>query len=303
MNSSSATRVFEENRRQLMSLAYQMLGEIQAAEDIVQEAWLRWSDADHQRIRSPQAWLSSVVTRLAIDQLRSARHKREVYTGPWLPEAILENQPGPSRALELAQECELALLWSLERLGEEERAAFLLSQVFDTSYADIAAMLERSEHSCRQLVSRAKKRLAEVTPRFDTSAEQLEQVMLRFAAAAAAGNKDEVMRMLAPDVVSLSDGGGLVAAALIPLQGAAQVAQVLTHIASKRRVLDGVEITSVNRRPALVRLLGDDQDLIFTLRLDREGRICWIYTLRNPHKLAAMKPGYSQASPGTGPLH
>jgi RNA polymerase sigma-70 factor (ECF subfamily) len=291
---SSATSAFEDNRRGLMSLAYQMLGEIQAAEDIVQEAWLRWSDADQAAIRSPKAWLSSVVTRLAIDQLRSARHKREVYTGPWLPEAVMEIGPGPSRALELAQECELAMLWSLERLAEEERAAFLLNQVFDTPYADIAVMLERSEQSCRQLVSRAKKRLAQAAPRFDPSAEKLEQVMLDFAAAAAAGNREEVMRMLAPDVVSLSDGGGIVTAAIIPLHGPARVAQVLTHVAQKRGILEGVEITSVNGRPALVRLLGDENDMIFTVRLNRQGQICWIYTLRNPEKLAAVKPGYAQ---------
>ena len=287
MSDPSAIHDFEHNRSHLMSLAYQMLGEIQAAEDIVQEAWLRWRSADHCAIDSPRAWLSRVVTRLAIDQLRSARHRREVYKGPWLPEAILGREQDPSRALELAQQCELALLWSLERLGEEERAAFLLSQVFDTPYADIAGQLGRSEDSCRQLVSRAKKRLAEITPRFEASSEQLERVMLAFASAAAAGDMEEVIRMLAPNVVSVFDGGGLVTAALIPLHGPHRVTQVFTHIASKPKALDGFEVDTVNGLPALVRLEGDDNDMIFTLRLNGAGQICWIYALRNPEKLAA----------------
>ncbi len=285
--SETATDLFEEQRGQLLSLAYHMLGELQAAEDIVQEAWLRWNTADHTEVLSPAAWLSSVVTRLSIDQLRSARHKREVYTGPWLPEPIIAAEAGPPDALELAQHCELALLWSLERLGAEERAAFLLSQVFETPYADIAQLLGRSEQSTRQLVSRSRKRLAETSPRFDTSSEELEKTMLAFARACSAGNKEDVLKMLAPDVVALADGGGLVTAALIPLEGPERVAQVLTHIATKHGTMEGVELTTVNGRPALMRLRGDEEDMIFTLRLNREGQICWIYTQRNPEKLAA----------------
>ncbi len=292
----TALETFEAQRGQLMSLAYQMLGEIQAAEDVVQEAWLRWRDTDTADVAVPRAWLSTVVTRLAIDQLRSARHRREVYTGPWLPEAILEDQDGPPRALELAQECELALLWSMERLGEEERAAFLLSQVFDTPYVDIARVLRRSEAACRQLVSRARKQLAASAPRFDTPPEELERVMLQFAAAAAAGNREEVLQLLAPDVVALSDGGGMVTAALIPLEGPQRVAQVLIHIASQRGVMDGLEMTRATGRPALARLQGDEGDMLFTLRLDENGRICWIYTMRNPDKLAAARPGYSRSA-------
>ena len=286
MSASSPTELFERQRPRLMSLAYQMLGELQAAEDIVQEAWIRWDSTDQQTVASPAAWLTSVVSRLAIDQLRSARTRREVYTGPWLPEPIMGT--GPSRTLELAQECELALLWSLERLDVEERAAFLLQQVFETPYAEIAAVLRRSEAACRQLVSRARKRLANAKPRFDTSSEQLQEAMLAFATAAAAGNKAEVLRLLAPDVVLLADGGGLAKALLIPLHDCERVAQVITHLASNRRVLDDVELTTVNGRPALVQLQGSEEDVILTLRLNREGQICWIYSLRNPEKLEAV---------------
>lgn len=289
MSETSSTEIFEQQRPRLLSLAYHMLGEIQAAEDTVQEGWLRWSTAHHQTITSPSAWLTQVVTRLAIDQLRSARRRREVYSGPWLPEPILDNEKSePSDAAELAQECELALLWSMERLAEEERAAFLLSQVFDTSYADIAQTLKKSEQTCRQLVSRARKRVQESSPRFDTTSEELETALLAFSTAAASGDKQEVMRLLAPDVLALTDGGGLVTAARIPLEGAARVAQVFTHIAQKASKQQGLELLPVNGQPALVRLVGDDNDMIFTVRLNQRGEICWLYTLRNPVKLAAV---------------
>ncbi len=290
MITAAATDIFEQQRPRLLSLAYRMLGEIQAAEDIVQESWLRWSVAALADIAVPSAWLTQVVTRMAIDQLRSARRRREVYAGPWLPEPIIDGaNSGPGSIMELAQECELALLWSLERLAEEERAAFLLSQVFDTSYADIARTLDKSEQACRQLVSRARQRVQESSPRFDTTREQLEKVLLAFTAAAASGDKEEVMRLLAPDVLALTDGGGLVTAARIPLEGAARVAQVFTYIARRSAGLDGLQLLPVNGQPALVRLVGDDSDMIFTVRLNRRGQICWLYTLRNPHKLACVK--------------
>lgn len=288
MSSAAMTELFEQQRPRLLSLAYRMLGEIQAAEDIVQECWLRWSAAP-SKVDSPPAWLTQVATRLAIDQLRSARRRREVYSGPWLPEPIIGSEDGgPGSAMELAQECELALLWSLERLAEEERAAFLLSQVFETPYADIARALDKSEEACRQLVSRARRRVQDSSPRFDTTAEQLEQILLRFAAAAASGDKEEVLRLLAPDVLALTDGGGLVTAARIPLHGAARVAQVFAHIASKRAGSAAMELLCVNGQPALVQLAGDEGDMIFTVRLNQRGEICWLYSLRNPCKLARV---------------
>ena len=282
------TDEFEQHRPRLLSLAYRMLGEIHAAEDIVQETWLRWNKADQSAIEAPQAWLSRVATRLAIDQLRSARVKREVYTGPWLPEPIIESESGPAQAMELAQECELALLWSMERLTEEERAAFLLSQVFDTSYNGIADALNKTEDACRQMVSRARKKLKQGAPRFDTSPAQLEQVMLKFAVAASSGNEKEVVQMLAPDVVAFTDGGGIVSAAIIPLEGPLRVARVFTHTASKRSSTDAPKFININGQPALVSVDGGDQDMIFTLRLNSQGQICWIYTLRNPLKLATV---------------
>lgn len=303
MTDADATAVFQEQRSSLLALAYQMLGELSAAEDIVQEAWLRWNKACRQEILSPAAWLTSVVTRLSIDQLRSARARRETYTGPWLPEPILETDTTPASTVELAQRCELALLWSLERLNEEERAAFLLRQVFDTDYADIAAMLQRSEAACRQLVSRATRRVRDEAPRYSSSEEKLEQVMMQFAMAAAAGDKATVLSLLAPDVVSVSDGGGVVLAALIPLEGPGRVAQVLTHVTSKaaqRASAAGVsalpQLARANGRPAFVQMSGSGEDMIFTLRLNELGQIAWIYTLRNPQKLAVVESRLSRHS-------
>lgn len=296
MKHEDVTAVFETQRTSLLALAYQMLGELGAAEDIVQDAWLRWHQAKHDDVLSPGAWLNSVVTRLSIDYLRSARARRETYTGEWLPEPILENEATPASTVELAQRCELALLWSLERLNEEERAAFLLRQVFDTDYADIAAMLQRSESACRQLVSRASRRVRDETPRYTSSDEKLEKTMMQFAMAAAAGDKATVMSLLAPDVLSVSDGGGVVRAALIPLEGPERVAQVMTHIASKAAkqtaeagALVLPELTRANGRPAFVQVTGSGQDMIFTLRLNDEGQIAWIYMLRNPEKLAVVE--------------
>lgn len=284
--------VFEAARPRLLALAYQMLGEVGAAEDVVQEAWLRWHGANRAEVFAPDAWLNSVVTRLAIDQLRSARQRRETYTGTWLPEPILETESGPADALELARQCELALLWSLERLDVEERAAFLLRQVFDTDYADIARVLGRSEDACRQLVSRAGRRVKEKDRAVAASEDKLEDMLLRFSLAATAGDKETVLELLAPDVIAVSDGGGVVRAALIPLEGPARVAQVLTHIASKaQREAPGdlPEIARVNGRPAFVQLGGTESDMVFTLRLNEDGKISWIYMLRNPHKLELVK--------------
>lgn len=301
--SDNAT-LFEQQRPRLLSLAYRMLGEVQAAEDIVQESWLRWAGAPANSILSPTAWLTQVVTRLAIDQLRCAQQRREVYIGPWLPEPIIDEEAGcPSHLTTLAQECELALLWSLERLAVEERAAFVLSQVFETPYADIARTLDKSEPACRQLVSRARQRVRDASPRFDTTAEQLERALLSFAAAAASGDKEEVLRLLAPDVLGLTDGGGVVSAARIPLEGAERVAQVFTHIARKRAAAAGaLELLSVNGQPALAQLAGDEDDMIFTLRLDQYGKICWLYTLRNPRKLASVRAQHRRQRRGDSAL-
>ena len=206
----------------------------------------------------------------------------------------MDSDEGPAALMELAQSCELALLCALERLSEEERAAFLLRQVFDTDYADIAQILGRSADACRQIVSRAGRRVKDAGRVAPVSRQRLEQVMLEFAAAASAGDKQTVLNLLSPDVLAVSDGGGIVRAALIPLNGAEKVAQVFTHIASKaaREAPTGAvlpELAMVNGRPAFVQLGGGEGDMILTLRLNEAGQITWIYMLRNPRKLERVK--------------
>jgi len=280
-----ALHLFEAERPRLMALAYRMLGERAAAEDVVQEAWLRW-ERHAGGVAAPQAWLRQVTTRLAVDALRRARVLRESYVGPWLPEPVIgeiDEADGAAR-LELAQECHLALLWAMERLGPEERAAFLLRRVFDADYAEIAATLGRSEAACRQMVSRAGARLRAARPRFAPDADAVRAALDRFARAAMAQDHAAVLAMLAPDVTAISDGGGKARAALRPLEGAAEVAQVILAVAAKRGPVVP-RLVRANGAPALAVLEGGAQDVLYTLTLDVQGRIDWIYVMRNPDKL------------------
>jgi len=195
----------------------------------------------------------------------------------------IDEADGAAR-LELAQECHLALLWAMERLGPEERAAFLLRRVFDADYAEIAATLGRSEAACRQMVSRAGARLRAARPRFAPDADAVRAALDRFARAAMAQDHAAVLAMLAPDVTAISDGGGKARAALRPLEGAAEVAQVILAVAAKRGPVVP-RLVRANGAPALAVLEGGAQDVLYTLTLDVQGRIDWIYVMRNPDKL------------------
>ncbi|OAN79156.1 hypothetical protein A8B82_08460 [Sulfitobacter sp. EhC04] len=278
--------IFETERPRLIAVAYRMLGERAAAEDIVQEVWLRWSEAAVSDIVTPAGWLHRVTTRLAIDALRSARHRREVYVGPWLPEPLVQGSHDSSEdSFALAQECQLALLWAMERLTPEERAAFILRQVFEADYSELAELLGRSEAACRQLVSRAGRQLRSVRPRFRPDPEQTATMLARFVKAAAAQDHDAVLSLLAPDVTAISDGGGKVRAFHRPLLGAEEVAQVLLSIAAKQAASIGLKVVDANGTPALAILDGAEYDMIFTLTTNLEGLIDWIYIMRNPDKL------------------
>lgn len=282
--------LFEEARPALLSLAYRMMGERTAAEDIVQDAWLRWNAADRQSIENPSAWLKRVTTNLAIDALTSARARREIYIGPWLPEPLMGSaEPEGEKALMLAEDCELALLWALERLTPTERAAFILRQVFDTDYSDLAAMLGKSESACRQIVSRAARQIKSEGPRFEASNEDLESLLLQFSAAAAAQDKEALMSLLAPDALAVTDGGGKVRAALRPLEGPDDIATVILSVVAKTAPHEGLRLARVNGRPALVILEEGPNDMILTLAPNGDGKISWIYAMRNPDKLPRTK--------------
>lgn len=292
---SPALDLFEAERQRLTALAYRMLGEVAAAEDLVQEVWIRWSKAAGQGIDNPAAWLHRVTARLAIDALRSARKRREIYVGPWLPEPLIDGvATGGEDRFALAQECELALLWAMERLTPEERAAFVLRQVFDADYAELARVLNRSEAACRQLVSRARKQVRSARPRFRPDPEETATVLARFSQATMTQDHATVLSLLAPDVTAISDGGGKVRAAFRPLEGAEEVAQVILSVAAKQPDNSGLRAVRVNGAPALAILERGDRDMIFTLTTNAEGLVDWIYILRNPDKLhrrhAPMSP-------------
>ncbi|MEQ9519275.1 MAG: RNA polymerase sigma-70 factor [Parvibaculum sp.] len=284
---NSATDIFEAERRRLTSLAYRMLGERSAAEDIVQNAWLRWQDIDHSKIETPAAWLTTVTTRLAIDSLKSARANREIYVGVWLPEPFITEQDGenPEETLAQNESVELAILWAMERLAPEERAAFILREAFDTDYADIADILGKTESACRKLIERARKRIDEKAPRYETPAQDVRDLLTRFMMAVQAKDKTEILSLLSPDALALTDGGGKVRAALRPLKGAEEIAQVFLALAAKDRQIDRLEWMEVNGQPALLSIGDEDTEMLVTLRADKGGRIAWIYIMRNPDKL------------------
>jgi RNA polymerase sigma-70 factor (ECF subfamily) len=304
----TATDHFESHRAHLLGLAYRMLGEMAAAEDVVQEAWFKWQNADRSDIREPRAWLSTVTIRLALDALRSARARREVYVGPWLPEPLLPDDArafaadAPAARAELASDLSLALLFILERLSPEERAAFILHDAFDCDYATIAAMLEKSEPACRKLVSRARERVREDRPKQQASQDQHRDLLRRFAEATVARDEQALARLFAPDVVFYSDGGGRMPAALNPIFGADKVQRLIIALVRKFEEDGGHphwSLAEVNGRPGLVLRNHDRFDS--TLDIETDGaRITSFYLVRNPEKLArverAFMPPFSRGS-------
>jgi RNA polymerase sigma-70 factor (ECF subfamily) len=283
--------IFEAERPGLTALCYRMLGERASAEDAVQDTWLRWARADHTAIENPGAWLRRTATRIAIDALRSARARRETYPGPWLPEPLVESDSlSVEDSFALAQECELALLWAMERLTPTERAAFILREAFDAGYDEIAASTGKSEAACRQLVSRAHRRLQESGPRFDAPPEEVTSLLQRFMAAAGAQDHEAALSLFTPGAVAYSDGGKKARAALRPLKGPAEIVQVVMAIIAKS-LKDGahwsMEPGLANGAPALVRRMGGKVDLVLTLAPGTDGRIAWLYAMRNPDKLPA----------------
>jgi RNA polymerase sigma-70 factor, ECF subfamily len=286
---NAAAALFEAERPALIALCYRMLGERAGAEDAVQDTWLRWARVDCATLDNPRAWLRTTATRIAIDTLRSARARRETYPGPWLPEPIVESdQLSVEDSFSLAKECELALLWAMERLSETERAAFILREAFDAGYNEIAATLGKSEAACRQLVSRAHKRLQETGPKLDAPPAEVTLLLQKFMAAAAAQDHAAALALFGPDSIAYSDGGRKARAALRPLNGPADIVQVVMSVVSKSAKAGGswtLEAGRANRRPALIRWMNGSVDLVLTLAPDASGRIAWLYAMRNPDKL------------------
>jgi len=278
-------------RPRLLGLAYRMLGDVDEAEDVVQEAFLRWHVADQEAIRTPEAWLVTVATRLAVDRLRRLATERVSYPGPWLPEPVRTESafmPGAiadtDHHAELASDLSVALLVLLERLAPEERAAFLLREVFDTAYADIARILERSPDAVRQMVHRARTRVRTERARVVTNPAEHERLLQSFVEALTADDVEGVVALLAPDVVLASDGGGRARAARNWLSGRDPVSRFLLGVRRKFAAAYAHRIRYLNGVPALITF--DHATIVSTMTLEITGdRIRAIHIMRNPDKL------------------
>lgn len=283
-----STQPHEELRPLAFSIAYRMIGSVSEAEDLAQEAMVRLHGADAQ---SPKAFLSTVVTRLSIDHLRSARVRRETYIGPWLPEPLLTDpEPGPQERAEMADSLSQAFLVLLEQLSPVERAVFLLREVFGYEYEEIAKVVDRSQDNCRQLLVRAKRHVEEGRPRFEADRAKRADLAERFLRAAAAGDMEGLIALLAADAVAYGDGGGKVVAARKPVYGPAKVARFITGIMAlgQRQGGYGTRPAWVNHQPGFV-ITAPDGGVDGVWAFDvAGGRIQAIRMVRNPDKLGHL---------------
>lgn len=288
----TAASVFEAERKRLTGVAYRMLGRWSEAEDAVQDAYLRWQAADHGAVEKPAAWLTTVVVRLCLDRMRRAKAAREVYVGPWLPEPVLTMEGGERREDRdmdsFADDLSLGLMVVLERLGPEERAAFILREAFHSSYAEIADALGKNEPAVRQLVSRARERVRAERPRFRAEPEKHQRLLGEFLTAVAANDTSRLVAMMTSDVRFVSDGGGKAPAALRVVDSPADVAQLIMHLAGAKGGPREMKFVTLNGVPSIWFL--DGQGLESVAQFDVEGDLVRaIYIVRNPEKLAHLK--------------
>jgi len=280
-----ATEVFEAERPRLAALAYRMLGTPDDADDVVQDAWLRWESTDRAAVAEPAAWLTTVTTRLAIDRLRSARRRREVYVGPWLPEPLPVGDDDPFATVATAESLTLGFLTVLERLEPVERAVFLLHDVFGYPFADVAAHVERSEAAARQIAKRARDRVQAERPRVDADPDHAEELAAAFLGAVIQGDVDGLRRLLTDDVLHLSDGGAHRRAARRPVVGADRVARLLVNLASRMASGTRVDPVRVNGQLGWYLTVEGRPELVLVPSF-RDGRVASILGVLNPDKLA-----------------
>ncbi|MEU6269137.1 RNA polymerase sigma factor SigJ [Saccharopolyspora shandongensis] len=279
---------FESHRQPLFAAAYRMLGTRADAEDVLQEAWLRWNQVDHDAVNEPRAYLFRLVTRLALDQLRRVKARREAYVGPWLPEPLI-TAPGAEDAAELAESVSMGLLVVLETLAPVERAVFVLHEAFGFSHAEIADMLGRTERAVRQLAYRARQHVQARRPRHRHEATEHRQVTERFLAATLGGDLTALLDILAPDVTLVADANGKSETPRQPVHGVQEVAGYLVSVVEFWPSALGVEITQVNGGPGAVITTQGQPFLVFALDIDpADNRLREINALINPDKLAAL---------------
>ncbi len=293
---ASDAEVFEAHRDLMFAVAYRMLGTITDAEDAVQDAWLRWSAAHREQVADQRAYLARIVVNTALNRLRSARARREAYVGPWLPEPLLtETGPDPADRAELAESVSMAMLVVLESLSPDERAVFVLREVFGFSHAESGAALGRPDAAVRQLAHRAREHVQARRPRFDVDWDQQRAVTERFLAAAAGGDIEGLMSVLAPNVTLLSDGGGKTKAALRPITGAGKVARFMAGVATRPYMgmavsSMSVDAAEINGAPGTLISAGGRPVAVLTMAV-ADGRITAIQLLANPDKLTAVASG------------
>ena len=283
-----ATTIFESERQRLFAIAYRMLGSVADADDAVQDAWLRWSAADNENIRNPAAFLTTVTSRLALDRLKSAQHRRESYVGSWLPEPVATSTAGDREsALVMEESIMLGFLAVLERLGPVERAVFVLREVFDLDYSEVASIVDRSEDNCRQIARRSRDHVRAERPRVTPDPGRDRRLLDAFITAIASGESDQLAQLLHDDVVLVSDGGAKVRAARHPIIGAARVTRFLTGIVNNTPPGEfTLDYVTVNGQISLYVAVEGQAPSLFTLESDPTGdSINRIFVLRNPDKL------------------
>ena len=274
---------FVTHRGLLFTVAYEMLGSAVDAEDVVQETWLRWADVDKEEVRAPRAYLVQIVTRLALNRLRSVSRRREDYVGEWLPEPLLTS-PDVADDAELAENVSIAMLTVLETLAPAERAVFVLREVFETPYDEIAEVVDKTPAAVRQIAHRAREHVAARRPRMQVERVQQQAVVEKFLAVISTGDLQGLMEVLAPEVVLIADGGGLVAAARKPIVGVEKVVAFLRNVAKLPDFL--ATTTCLNGMPGARIDVGGDVTAVSLVVED--GRVTRIYAIRNPHKLARL---------------
>lgn len=280
---------FDRHRPLLFSIAYRMLGSVMEAEDVMQEAYLRWQGASGDEVRSPKSYLSAVVTRLCIDQLRSAKSRREQYVGPWLPEPLLTDSVADAADTAVLDESlSMAFLVLLESLTPTERAVFLMREVFSYEYQEIARIVDKSESNCRQIARRAREAVAARRPRFDVSKEQEDRLVRRFVETCVGDDMEGLLGLLSEDITLWSDGGGRVRAALNPIRGSEKVSRFLFGILGKTPGFS-IRMASINGQTGIIGYV--DGHPIGTVTLDIVGDLIeGIRIVVNPEKLQAIPP-------------
>jgi len=277
--------IFRQHRRRLFGIAYRMLGTTDEAEDILQEAYIRWHKTDAEEIETPAAWLVTVVTRLSIDRLRKASIERETYIGPWLPEPLItSNAPSPEEQVEFSSNLSLAFMVLLERLSPLERAVFLLHDVFDCAYAEIARIIGKSETATRQIIHRSRMRVRNDKPRFETDEKERASLIEKFSAASAAGDEKTLLSLFSDEISLRADSGGKVNASRKIVYGKERAARLFSIAGKKNITYIKPILIRVNGEIGLLHFLDGKPFAVMTFEIE-DGKISALYSVMNPDKL------------------